>query len=191
MKNKAEIVRSVYFYLVALTGILMVVFSIISISNSLLNFFFREGEDLSWLLNSTLRSVAFLISGIFFFAFHWGFIVKEKRIGKRPENFEPKTRMNLFESIFFYALSYAGLMIFAFSFSGFLSNFAYVQYLEKTVPMPEDMTNYVPQTQLTVNIKYIIQNLIAMIIGAILWVISFTHTQKSYTKEDSIEENKQ
>lgn len=188
MKNKAEIVRSVYLYLVALTGILMIVFSIINISNSLLNFFFREGEDLSWLLNSTLRSIAFLISGIFFFAFHWGFIVKEKRIGKRPENFELETKMNLFESIFFYALSYAGLMIFAFSFSGFLSNFAYVQYLEKTVP--EDMTNYVPQTQLTVNIKYIIQNLIAMIIGAVLWVISFTHTQKSYVKGEEIQESK-
>lgn len=188
MKNKAEIVRSVYLYLVALTGILMLVFGIINISNNLLNFFFREGEDLNWLLNSILRSVAFLISGAFFFAYHWRYIVKEKRIGKRPEGFELETRMNLFESIFFYALSYAGLMIFAFSFSGFLSSFAYVQYIEK--PISEEMKEYISQSQLQINWKYVIQNLISMAIGVILWIICFTHAQKSYLKEEEVQENK-
>lgn len=180
MKNKAEIVRSVYLYLVALTGILMLVFSVINISNNLLNFFFREGEDLNWLLNSILRSVAFLISGAFFFVYHWRYIVKEKRIGKRPEGFELETRMNLFESIFFYVLSYAGLMILAFSFSGFLSSFAYVQYVEK--PLTEEMREYSSYSQLQINFKYVIQNLISMVIGLILWIASFTHIQKSYQK---------
>ncbi len=189
MKNKAEIVRSVYLYLVALTGILMLVFSVINISNNLLNFFFRQGEDLNWLLNSILRSVAFLISGAFFFAYHWRYIVREKRIGKRPEGFELETRMNLFESIFFYALSYAGLMIFAFSFSGFLSSFAYVQYIEK--PVSEEMKEFSSQSQLQINYKYVIQNLISMAIGVILWMICFAHAQKSYAKGEEVQESKQ
>lgn len=177
MKNKAEVLRSIYLYLVSLTGILMVVFGIISMSDSLLNYFLREGQtfEFSLLINQIVTAASFLIVGISFFVYHWRIIVREKRIGKRPETLELETKMNLFESIFFYALSYAGLMIFAFAFSQFLTGFAYFQYIEEPVK-----SNGTPASTLTINLRSIIQGLIAMIIGAVLWLLSWRHIQNSY-----------
>lgn len=180
MKNKAEIVRSVYLYLVSLTGVLMIVLSIISVSNNLLNYFFREGQEFGWLINSALSSAAYLIAGVFFFSYHWKLIIKEKRIGRRTEVAESESKMNLFESIFFYALSYAGLMIFAVSLSGFLSSFAYVKYLES--PTPEGGYGYT-STAIEINYKHMIQSIIAMAIGITLWIIAFLHCQRSYSRD--------
>ncbi|NCQ52690.1 MAG: hypothetical protein GW803_01080, partial [Caldiserica bacterium] len=85
MKNRAEIVRSIYLYLVSLNGILMTVFSIINLSNNLLYYFFREQQyyDYSYLINASVRGLAFLIIGLLFFIYHWRLITHEKRIGKR------------------------------------------------------------------------------------------------------------
>jgi hypothetical protein len=182
MKNKAEIVRSIYLYLVSLTGILMTVFSIINLSNNLLDYFFREQQyyDYNYLINSSVRGLAFLIIGLLFFIYHWRLITHEKRIGKREEFVEVETKMNLFESIFFYALSYAGLMIFSIAFASFLAGFAYVSYIEKPIS-----TN--PSSQISVNLKSIIQGLIAMVVGAALWLLGWRHIQKAYaqsTKEE-------
>lgn len=184
MKNKAETIRSIYLYLVSLTGTLMIVFSIINLSNNLLNYFFREQQyyEYTYLINSGVRDLAFLIIGLLFFIYHWKLITREKRIGKRTEIVKVETKMNLFESIFFYALSYASLLIFAFAFASFLTGFAYVKYIEnpKIVESP-------PTTQLIVDLKSIIQGLIAMIVGVVLWLLSWRHIQKSYaqsTKEE-------
>jgi len=188
MKNKAEIVRSIYLYLVSLTGVLMTVFSIINLSNNLLDYFFREQQyyDYSYLINSSVRGLAFLIIGLLFFIYHWRIITHEKRIGKREEIIEVETKMNLFESIFFYALSYAGLMIFAFAFASFLTGFAYVTYIEKP-PIPESGIPANPSSQVSVNLKSIIQGIIAMVVGAVLWLLGWRHIQKAYaqvTKEE-------
>ena len=187
MKNRAEIVRSIYLYLVSLNGILMTVFSIINLSNNLLYYFFREQQyyDYSYLINASVRDLAFLIIGLLFFIYHWRLITHEKRIGKREEFVEVETKMNLFESIFFYALSYAGLMIFAFAFASFLTGFAYVNYIEKPIPASGIQAN--PVSQISVNLKSIIQGLIAMIVGAVLWLLGWRHIQKAYaqsTKEE-------
>jgi len=187
MKNRAEIVRSIYLYLVSLTGILMTVFSIINLSNNLLDYFFREQQyyDYNYLINSSVRGLAFLIIGLLFFIYHWRLITHEKRIGKREEFVEVETKMNLFESIFFYALSYAGLMIFAFAFASFLTGFANVNYIEKPIPASGIQAN--PVSQISVNLKSIIQGLIAMVVGAVLWLLGWRHIQKAYaqsTKEE-------
>ncbi|PIP50114.1 MAG: hypothetical protein COX13_00185, partial [Caldiserica bacterium CG23_combo_of_CG06-09_8_20_14_all_35_60] len=71
------------------------------------------------------------------------------------------------------------------AFASFLTGFAYVNYIEKPIPASGIQAN--PVSQISVNLKSIIQGLIAMIVGAVLWLLGWRHIQKAYaqsTKEE-------
>lgn len=189
MKNKVETVRNIYLYLISLVGILMIIFGLIGFVNQLLSQLipqtaYQEAYDYSYYysIQGMVRSITFVFLGIVLFAHHWRLIVREHRIGKRDVELESETSMNFFEALFFYVVSFIGIMVFSFAFASFVSNFFYVQS-NYTVPAnPAESPVELPPV-FGPDVRSIVQAAIAALIGMVVWLLAFNHIQTSYKKE--------
>ncbi|MGC9124651.1 MAG: DUF5671 domain-containing protein [Caldisericaceae bacterium] len=186
MKNKVETVRSVYLYLVSLAGVLMIVFGLISFANELLNQLIPQtissgGYNYSYYytIQNLARSIAFVFIGIALFAYHWRLIVREHRIGKRDVELESETSMNLFEALFFYIVSFIGIMVLSFAFASFVSNFFYVKS-NYTIPANPNENPVELPPNFGPDLRSIVQAGVSAIIGLAVWALAFTHVQRSY-----------
>jgi uncharacterized membrane protein len=188
MKNKVETIRSIYLYLVSLVGVLMIVFGLISFVNQLLTILIPQGVtqgsvnyEFYYSIQGIAREITFVFLGIALFAYHWRLIVKEHRIGKRDAELEGESSMNFFEALFFYALSFIGIMVLSFSFASFVSNFFFVNDVSIKPLDPNANPSQILPT-IAPNIRLIVQSGIASIIGLIVWLLSFAHIQNTYKK---------
>lgn len=190
MKDKTEIVKNLFLYLTSIAGVLMIIFGVISASNALINIvipqYGQENEPYNiqsmatYNIQSMARSVAFIISGLLIFFYHWRLARREKENQKMEEKPQLSTNMNFGESIFFYSLSFIGIMISSFAFASLLSGFFWVEY---PVPTPE---NAITVPFITKNLNTILNSIINFLIGVGVWLFSWMHVKRSYptSKED-------
>ncbi len=191
MKNKVETVRSIYLYLLSLVGVIMIIFGLISFVNQLLTVLIPssipQGDinyELYYSIQGMVRNISFIIVGIVLLVYHWKLILKEHRIGKRDLENESESSMNLFEAIFFYLLSFIGLMVFSFSLASFASNFFFIKETYAVPVKPDTNLTPIPPT-IGPNVRYIVQSGIASIIGLVVWLLGFTHIHETYKNPDN------
>jgi amino acid permease len=189
VKNKVETVRNIYLYLISLAGILMIIFGLIGFVNQLLTQLIPQtvskgAYDYSYYysIQGMVRSITFVFLGVALFAYHWRLIVREHRIGRRDIELENETSMNFFEALFFYIVSFIGIMVLSFAFASFVSNFFYVQS-NYTVPASPNEAPVELPPYFGPDVLSIVQDAIAAVIGAVVWLLAFAHVQNSYKKE--------
>jgi hypothetical protein len=191
MKNKVDIVRNVYLFGVSLIGIIFLIVGLIMITNLLISIYFpKTGQyvDMLYQYKNLYEAIVMAVVGILVFAFHWYFIVKEKRLG-RLSQIQYESSMNLFEAIFFYLLSFVGIMIFMASLIGMVGGFYSIQYpppqiVDKSGNIIKESTPYVEK-----DIAEILRTGISTLIGLVTFVIGFARSQISMKKVENTEIN--
>jgi hypothetical protein len=133
------------------------------------------------------EAILMAVVGILVFAFHWYFIVKEKRLG-RLSQIQYESSMNLFEAIFFYLLSFVGIMIFMTSLISMVGGFYSIQYpppqIDKSGNIIKESTPYVEK-----DIAQIVRSCISTLIGLVTFAIGFARSQISMKKVENTEIN--
>jgi uncharacterized membrane protein len=190
MKNKVDIVRNVYLFGVSLIGIIFLIVGLIRITNSLTSIYFPkvgQGVDMIYQYKNLYEAIVMAVVGILVFAFHWYFIVKEKRLG-RLSQIQNESSMNLFEAIFFYLLSFVGIMIFMTSLISMVGGFYSIQYpppqIDKGGNIMKESAPYVEK-----DIAQIVRSGISTLIGLATFVIGFARSQISMKKGENTEIN--
>jgi len=190
MKNKVDIVRNVYLFGVSLIGIIFLIVGLIRITNSLTSIYFPkvgQGVDMIYQYKNLYEAIVMAVVGILVFAFHWYFIVKEKRLG-RLSQIQYESSMNLFEAIFFYLLSFVGIMIFMTSLISMVGGFYSIQYpqaqIDKSGNIIKESAPYVEK-----DIAEILRSGISTLIGLATFVIGFARSQFSMKKVENTEIN--
>ena len=181
MHSKTEVLRSIYLYLVSLVGVIMLVFSLIVASRSGINFIFRgSGKDL-YFISEVARDTAAILAGLFLFLFHWNIIKNEGRFGSNTIH-KVQSDDNFWGNLFFYIVSFVGLMVLVFSFIGIVGSLFAVNYVP--VPMnsnpkiPGASKPPIPNEYLHINVKSLLQNSVSFIIGLIVWLFPWNTLQK-------------
>ncbi|MGB9833312.1 MAG: hypothetical protein ACPLPP_07395, partial [Caldisericum exile] len=112
MKNKVDIVRNIYLFGVSIIGIIFLIIGILRIVDAF-SFIYFSSEGIKtehlYYYQNLYQGIVMALLGLLIFIFHWYFIVKEKRLGKM-RNIEYESSMNFFEAIFFYLLSFIGII---------------------------------------------------------------------------------
>jgi hypothetical protein len=180
MKNKVETLRTFYLYLLSLTGALMLIFGIGSLSNSLIDIYVNPNRYINaYEYQSIARDIVLVIIGIIILIYHWRILRIEKRIGHSENNVE-NTNMNFWEALFFYSLSFVGILLLSFSLASVAGGFFDVEYPANYNPIKgQNEIQY-----LKTNIAIIIQNAIRAVIGLIVWLLSWGRIQKAQQRKD-------
>jgi hypothetical protein len=181
MQNKTEALRSIYLYLVSLVGIIMFIFSLIALSRTGIGFLFHEGNNVASVSNMA-KDVAAIIMGAFMFLFHWRIIQKESRFSTEKDSVVQQDD-NFWGSLFFYALSFLGLMVFAFSFIGIAGALFDVNWTKIPVStnpkIPGNSKPPLPNEYLYVNVEGVLKSSVSFIIGMLVWILPWRILQKS------------
>jgi len=187
--NKVDIVRNIYLFGVSLIGIIFFLSGLISLISQLTTLYFpppgmigNNIEDL-YTYQRIYSDLVFLLVGLLLFVLHWYFVVKERRLGK-IENIQYESNLNFFESIFFYELSFVGIVIFILSCRGIVEGFFNVVYpppkMDALGKIIEESIPYIKK-----DIGRIINSTISLIIGLITFLIGFLRTQFSIHKVEN------
>ncbi|BAL81368.1 hypothetical protein [Caldisericum exile] len=190
MKNKVDIVRSIYLFYVSLTGVIFLIVGLIKTTNALTSIYYPGTEiwyNKYFYFKDLYEGIVMTFLGLIIFLFHWYFIVKEKRLGKISD-IQYESSMNFFEAIFFYLLCYVGITIFIISSINLVSGFYNINYpppvIDESGKIIKESTPYV-----TKDIGKIIRSIISMIIGFITFLIGFIRVQLSMKKIEKQEIN--
>jgi len=98
-----------------------------------------------------------------------------------------KEKADFLRSLFFYIVSFVGLMIFIFSIVNFISGFFSVGYPVSKPPLPltpgtsEPVPPPVPYIQ--VDVRSLINSGTAAVVGFFLWIFSWRIIQKEHTEK--------
>ena len=188
MYSKTEVLRSIYLYLVSLVGVIMLVFSLIAASRSGINFVFRSSGKNLYFVSEIARDIAAILAGLFLFLFHWNIIKNEGRFGSNTFR-KSQGDDNFWGNLFFYIVSFVGLMVLVFSFIGIIGSLFSVNYV--AVPMnsntnpklPGASKLPIPNEYLHINVKSLLQNSVSFIIGLIVWLFPWNALQKLRASE--------
>lgn len=180
MKNKVETLRTFYLYLLSLTGALMLIFGIGSLSNSLIDIFVgTNGYIYAYEYQTIARNIVLVIIGIIILTYHWRILRIEKRIGHLENNVE-NANMNFWEALFFYSLSFIGILLLSFSLASVAGGFFNAEYPPNYSPIKgQNELQY-----LKISITIIIQSAISAVIGLVVWLLGWTRIQKAQQHKD-------
>ncbi|MGC8690832.1 MAG: DUF5671 domain-containing protein [Caldisericum sp.] len=190
MKNKVDTVRNIYLFGVSIIGIIFLIIGILRIVDAL-SFIYFSSEGIKtehlYYYQNLYQGIVMALLGLLIFIFHWYFIVKEKRLGKM-RNIEYESSMNFFEAIFFYLLSFIGIIIFISSSMGLVSGLYNIKY---PPPVFDNNGKIIQETPpyVTTDMGKVIKSGISMLIGLATFLIGFLKTQISMKKVDSQEIN--
>ena len=189
MKNdRTETLRTVYLYAVSFAGVLMIIFGIIGFSNSIIDLLIKDTSTVPnynniYALSSIARETTSTTLGILILIYHWNIIKKEHRIGKR-ELSEANPSMNFWEALFFYILSFTGILLFSLSLASLAGAFFSVQYPTPFEPLnPGEKIPTETAPIVFADIRLILQRTIQVGVGFVLWIISWLRIQSSHMLE--------
>ncbi len=186
MKNRTDVLRSIYLYAVSLVGLITFIFALLNGSNLLIDIL-SKNRDIGYAYSGLFSSLFALVGGLFIFLYHWKIISKEGRFGKR-ERLIKETNEDFWGSLFFYIVSFIGLMIVLFSFIRFGSNIMKAHYSQVNVspnPEPGKKIPLEPKITYAPDIEGMIKSAISMIIGLFVWLVPYTRLEKEYSKDES------
>lgn len=183
--NKVDHVRSIYLFGVSLIGVILLITSIIQITYSLTAIYFPldSKDSISvdlFHFRILYDNIVIFVYGLFIFVFHWFFVVKEGRLGKRTE-LKYESSMNLFEAIFFYLLAFVGIIVLIFSLPQIVNGFYYIEYpppvLDKNGGVMVESKPFIRTDTAT-----IIKGVVSSLIGLITFLSGFLRSQFSMKK---------
>ncbi len=169
MKNKIEILRSIYLFLLSLVGIVMAVFGLMSATSSVVDIIYKP--DSLYRVSSLASSSFALVVGTFIFIFHWAIIKREGRLGS-AEGKIYQSDENFWSNFFFYAVAFIGLMIVSFSFISLGSGIFHVNYSKPPMVKPNSPGEKlpIPNANISPNMEEIIKSAISFVIGFFVWI---------------------
>ncbi len=166
MKSKTKILRSVYLYTVSLIGLITFVFALIKGSNVLIDILLKNSQG--YVYSNLFSSVFAIIGGLFVFLFHWKIVTNERNTGSPAKNDE-----DFWASLFFYIVSFVGIMIVLFSFINFGSNIVKADYHYPTVK-PGAKNPPKPNVTYYTDIRGMIKSTVSFIIGLFVWLLPYS-----------------
>ncbi len=186
MYSKTEVLRSIYLYLVSLVGVVMLIFSFIAASQHSISFVFGgSGKDL-YFVSEVARDIAAILAGLLLFLSHWNIIKKEERFGPGTLS-KTQNDVNFWGNLFFYIVSFIGLMIFVFSFIAIIDSFFSVNYVDVPITPNQKISGApkltIPDSYLSVNVKSLLQSVTSFVVGFVVWLFSWGTLQKLRTSE--------
>ena len=181
MKNKTDVLRSIYLYAVSLVGLITFIVALISGSNLLVDIIAKSRP---YAYSSLFSSIFAFIGGLFIFLYHWKIIVREGRLGKNKREVK-ETEEDFWGSLFFYIVSFIGIIIVLSSFIGFGSNIMKANYSYKNVPSnPGQKIPAEPKVTYAPNVEGMIKSAVSMIIGLFVWLVPYLRIEKEYKKNE-------
>lgn len=93
-----------------------------------------------------------------------------------------KERFDFLRSLFFYIISFIGLIIFMFSLVSFVTGFFSVQYPQPPLPKPKPGTP-LPKPYLHIDARSLINSGTAATVGFFLWIFSWRTIQKDRNED--------
>ena len=95
-----------------------------------------------------------------------------------------KEKADFLRSLFFYIVSFVGLMIFIFSIVSFVSGFFSVGYPVSKPPLPGTSEPVPPPTPYPqVDVRTLINSGTAAVVGFFVWIFSWRTIQKEHTEK--------
>ncbi len=181
MHSKTEVLRSIYLYLVSLVGVIMLIFSFIAASRHGIGFVFRgSGKDL-YFVSEVARDIAAILAGLLLFLSHWNIIKNEGRFSSNTFR-KVQNDDNFWGNLFFYIVSFVGLMIFVFSFISVVGSFFSVNYVDVPITPEQKISGApkptIPDSYLSVDVKSLLQSIASSVVGLVVWMLSWGTLQK-------------
>ena len=178
MKSKTEILRSIYLFLVSLIGVTLIIFGLISISTSLIDVIFKK-PDYVYKLSKLLNSGFSVLIGLFVFGFHWSIIKREGRLSS-SDNRALQSDENFWGNLFFYSVSFIGLMIMIFSFISIGSAILKVNYSAMPPKSISPSNKLTPKevARVYTDIEAALKSSISFVIGLFSWLLPWTAIKK-------------
>ncbi|MCD6427948.1 MAG: hypothetical protein J7L03_07640 [Caldisericaceae bacterium] len=183
MKNKTDVLRSIYLYAVSLVGLVTFVVGLLHGSNLLIDML-AKSRNIDYLYSELFSSIFAFLGGLFIFLYHWKIIVREGRLGKNKREVK-ETEEDFWGSLFFYIVSFIGIIIVLSSFIGFGSNIMKANYSYKNVPSnPGQKIPAEPKVTYAPNVEGMIKSAVSMIIGLFVWLVPYLRIEKEYKKNE-------
>ncbi len=183
MKNRTDVLRSIYLYAVSLVGLITFVVALLSGSNLLIDIL-TKGKDVSYAYSGLFSSLFAFAGGFFIFWYHWRIITKEGRFGRKEREIK-ETEEDFWGTLFFYIVSFIGIVIVLSSFIRFGSNIMKANYSYKdVVPNPGQKIPSEPKVTYAPNVEGMIKSVVSMVIGLFVWLIPYLRVEKEYRKNE-------
>ncbi len=183
MKNRTDVLRSIYLYAVSLVGLITFIVALLSGSNLLIDILAKTRE-VGYSYSGLFSSLFAFAGGLFIFLYHWKIIVREGRFGKNKREVK-ETEEDFWGSLFFYIVSFIGIIIVLSSFIGFGSNIMKAHYSYKNVsPNPGQKIPTEPKVTYAPNVEGMIKSAVSMIIGLFVWLVPYLRIEKEYRENE-------